>query len=165
MTARAQITVPSPLGPLTVTEVDGAITSVDWAPAAAQSETALLLRAAQQLHAYFFCELKAFDLPLAAAGTDFNRQVWEAMRAIPYGSTRTYGEIAAEVGNNARAVGAACGANPIPIIVPCHRVVAAAGGLGGFSAPGGGATKRFLLELEGARLAPHRDKPVQLALF
>jgi methylated-DNA-[protein]-cysteine S-methyltransferase len=162
---RAQITVASPLGPLTITEIDGAITAVDWKSVTTQSDTALLLRAAHQLHAYFYCELKAFDLPVAPAGSDFNKSVWDAMCTIPFGRTRSYGEIAAEVGNNPRAVGVACGANPIPIIIPCHRIIGGDGGLGGYSGAGGVATKRFLLELEGVRLAPPRDKPVQLALF
>ena len=91
----------------------------------------------------------AFAAPLDLnEGTDFQRDVWKALRAIPYGEVRTYGQIAAALGrpNAARAVGAACGANPVPVIVPCHRVVAAGGGLGGFS--GGLHWKKRLLHLE-----------------
>lgn len=101
-----------------------------------------------QLRAYFTGELKHFDLPLAPAGTEFQRKVWSALQGIPYGETRSYGELAIEVGNGkaSRAVGAANGKNPIPVIIPCHRVVGSDGGLTGFG--GGIETKQRLLELE-----------------
>jgi methylated-DNA-[protein]-cysteine S-methyltransferase len=152
--ALAQITVKTPLGPVVVSERDGAIVSVDIGGHAAREDdtTPLLAIAAQQLDAFFYCGLRAFDLPVAPVGTDFQQRVWEAMRRIPFGHVRTYGEIAREVGGEARAVGAACGANPIPIIIPCHRVVAGGGHLGGFSSRGGVETKRALLQLEGALL-------------
>jgi methylated-DNA-[protein]-cysteine S-methyltransferase len=152
------ITVSSPLGPLTVTEADGAIVGIDWVPVAAPVETALLNRAAVQLDAYFYCELKAFDLPLAPAGSPFQLTVWAAMLRIPFGQARTYGDIAGEIdGAVPQAVGAACGANPIPILIPCHRVVAAGDKLGGYSGQGGVRTKRFLLELEGWPGVAQRD--------
>lgn len=107
----------------------------------------LLARAAEELDAYFAGELQNFDLPLDPAGTDFQKRVWRALCKVPYGTTVTYGALAAAVGcpGAARAVGGAVGANPILILVPCHRAVAA-GGLGGFSA--GLDAKRALLEVE-----------------
>jgi methylated-DNA-[protein]-cysteine S-methyltransferase len=101
-----------------------------------------------QLRAYFAKELRAFDLPLAPRGTPFQLAVWRTLREIPYGETRSYTQIANAVGRPSavRAVGAANGANPLPIVVPCHRVIGANGSLTGF---GGGLTaKRFLLDLE-----------------
>lgn len=160
------LTVSSPLGPLTLHEEDGVLTALDWAEAAeaegaaaggtaeAGDETPLLATAAQQLNAYFYCELRAFELPLGPRGTRHQRRVWRHMLDIPYGETRTYGEFARDLRSGPRAVGAACGRNPLPIIVPCHRVAAADGSLGGYSGRGGLATKRFLLELEGARAIP-----------
>lgn len=148
------ITLPSPVGELTVTEENGAITRVDWEKRAEEESTPLLERAAVQLQGYFYCELKAFDLPLAPAGSEFERAVWRLMCDIPKGQARTYGEMAAAlnaagISAAAQPVGSACGHNPIPIIIPCHRVVGAGGGMGGYSGKGGLATKRFLLELEG----------------
>ncbi|HVO17249.1 MAG TPA: methylated-DNA--[protein]-cysteine S-methyltransferase [Alphaproteobacteria bacterium] len=158
MTTAVQIAVASPLGPLTVVERDGAIVAVNWGKAQRETPTPLLARAAAQLEAYFTRGLAAFDLPLAPDGDDFQQAVWRAMRAIPRGRTRTYGDIARELKGDPRDVGAACGTNPIPILIPCHRVTAAAGALGGYSGKGGGATKRFLLELEGWR--PESDLPL-----
>ena len=150
------ITVRSPVGPLAVREVDGRIVSVSWIDADDLADgggaTPLLLNAAQQLDAYFYCGLRSFDLPLAPAGSAFERAVWDEMLRIPYGATRSYGEIAGAIGGEARAVGGACGSNPIPIIIPCHRVLAADGRSGGYSGRGGTETKHFLLALEGATL-------------
>ena len=103
-----------------------------------------------QLRAYFAAELERFELPLAPRGTDFQRRVWAAVAAIPYGTTATYSEIAAAIGRASacRAVGAANGRNPLPIVVPCHRVVGAAGALTGYG--GGLERKRALLDLEAA---------------
>jgi len=144
----------SPFGELTVTEEDGHIVSLDWgrAPEAFQEETPLLLRARDQLDRYFDGAAAAFDLALAPAGTPLQQQVWRAMCAIPRGATRTYGALAREFGAPARAIGSACGSNPIPIIIPCHRIVAANGDLGGYSGDGGADTKLALLRLEGALL-------------
>jgi O-6-methylguanine DNA methyltransferase len=110
--------------------------------------TALLAEAIRQLHAYFERRLTEFDLPLDW-GTGFNADVRRSMAAIPYGETRTYGDLAKELGAPAQAIGQACGANTIPVIIPCHRILAS-NGLGGFSAPGGIETKVALLKLEGA---------------
>jgi len=120
------------------------------AEAAAISTDPLLLEAADQLGAYFAGELHEFDLPLAPRGTPFQRGVWDAVSAIPYGSTATYADIAAAVGRPSacRAVGAANGRNPLPLIVPCHRVIGAAGALTGYG--GGLERKRSLLDLEAA---------------
>jgi O-6-methylguanine DNA methyltransferase len=108
----------------------------------------LLKEACRQLTAYFHRECRGFDLPLDLRGTDFQLQVWAALRRIPFGQTRTYGEIAREIGspNATRAVGGANHENPVAIIVPCHRVVAANGKLGGFAC--GLDYKRLLLDVE-----------------
>jgi methylated-DNA-[protein]-cysteine S-methyltransferase len=102
----------------------------------------------EQLAAYFAGELTEFDLPLAPQGSAFDRRVWSALRTIAYGATLSYGELARRIGGAtaARAVGAANGRNPLPIVVPCHRVIGADGSLTGFG--GGIATKKFLLEHE-----------------
>lgn len=153
MTDSAQLTMPTPTGALTVIERRGAITAITWADCGGRDETALLRRAKAQIDAYFAGDLRGFDLPLDPAGTDFHKDVWRALSAIPYGQTRTYGELAAELGAIARAVGTACGANPIPVVIPCHRVLAAGGRTGGFSGGRGVETKFKLLGLEGAVLA------------
>lgn len=108
----------------------------------------LLVEAVRQLHAYFSGALRSFDLPLDMQGTDFQKRVWNRLLAIPYGQTRSYAEIAREIGRPAavRAVGAANGANPIAIVVPCHRVIGSSGRLVGYG--GGLPLKRRLLELE-----------------
>jgi methylated-DNA-[protein]-cysteine S-methyltransferase len=103
---------------------------------------------ARELAEYFALERREFSVPLAMRGTEFQRSVWQALVAIPYGESISYGELAGRVGSVARAVGLANGANPLPIIVPCHRVIGADGSLTGFG--GGLAIKRALLELEGA---------------
>lgn len=149
-----QLSLHSPVGELTLSEDDGALVSVDWgrAPLAFQSSTKLLEEARRQLDAYFDGKLRVFDLPLRPAGTQFQQRVWGAMLAIPMGSTRSYGEIAAELKSAARAVGTACGANPIPIVIPCHRVLAGGNRIGGYSGDGGAETKAALLRLEGVLL-------------
>jgi len=157
--------VPSPFGPLTLTQQGDALVAMDWGRHPAEAPSALLRTAAEQLEAYFEGRLKRFDLPTAPAGTEFQRRVWAAMTAIPYGETMTYGEIAVALKSAARAVGVACGANPLPIIVPCHRVVAEKG-LGGFSGLGGIATKRRLLALESDGAQPRRQPTLfDLPLF
>lgn len=140
----------TPVGQLRIRTDGAAVIAVDWTeddPAAAPS--GLLAEAALQIDAYFAGRLRRFDLPLAPAGTEHDRAVWNAMCAIPFGDVRTYGAIAAEIGSAPRAVGTACGRNPIPVIIPCHRIVAAGRRLGGYSGRGGGATKQALLRLEG----------------
>ena len=145
-----QLSMHSPVGDLTISEHDGAIVAVDWGWAPMQSATPLLTEAQTQLNAYFDGALTAFDLPLTPAGTAFQRAVYDVMTSIVYGKTMTYAEVAQKVGSVARAVGSVCGSNPIPIVIPCHRVVAAHGALGGYSGDGGVDTKRALLRLEGA---------------
>jgi methylated-DNA-[protein]-cysteine S-methyltransferase len=139
----------TPVGDISVAEDDGAIVSVDWGWGRDQDETALLRQAREQLHAYFDTTLISFDLPLAPAGSPYRQRVWLALRAIPYGATRSYLDIAREAGGSPRSVGGANGANPIPIIIPCHRVVATTG-IGGYSGGDGLPTKRALLALENA---------------
>ena len=147
----AAISIPSPVGQLTTESRDAAIVSIRWADDPFGEPDALLREAARQLQAYFAGRLTQFDLPLAAKGSAFEQRVWAAMRAIPCGQTRTYGELAETIDSGPRAIGRACGRNPIPIVVPCHRVLAR-GGLGGYSGGTGLPTKQFLLNLE-ARLA------------
>lgn len=146
-----QLSALTPLGELTLSEEDGAIVALDWGRGRDQAATPLLVRAAAALRAYFDGAADPFaGLPLAPVGTPFQRRVWAALRAIPRGRTRSYGALARELGSAPRAVGAACAANPIPILIPCHRVVTARGGLGGYSGGAGVATKRYLLGLERA---------------
>lgn len=145
-----QLTLHSPLGELTVSEEDGQIVALDWGRGRDQAVTPVLAEAREQLHDWFDGKRGDFHLPLSPHGTDFQKRVWQAMRDIPPGRTATYGEIARALGSSARAVGMACGANPIPVIIPCHRVVAASGRLGGYSGEGGAETKRYLLRLEAA---------------
>ncbi|WP_119460544.1 methylated-DNA--[protein]-cysteine S-methyltransferase [Rhodospirillaceae bacterium SYSU D60014] len=152
---RAQTTVATPLGPLTVTQRGEAIVALDWGAADAEAETPLLAAAAQQIASYFDRELTEFELPLAPAGSPFEQEVWAAMRRVPYGTTQRYGEVARLLRSMPRAVGVACGRNPIPIIIPCHRIVGTSTSgnrLGGYSGHGGPETKQFLLGLEGAAL-------------
>jgi methylated-DNA-[protein]-cysteine S-methyltransferase len=151
-----QVSLHTQIGDISVSEEDEAIVAVDWGWGSHQSETPLLRRAREQLHAYFDGELTVFDLPLAPAGTAYQQRVWRALCAIPYGATRSYLDIARAAGGSARSVGQANGNNPIPIIIPCHRVVLAPGRLtrgaathlGGYSGGEGLATKRWLLALE-----------------
>ncbi len=120
--------------------------AADWR----EGENEVMAMARTQLGEYFAGKRRGFDLPLAPRGTEFQRSVWNALAYIPYGETRSYAQIAASVGKPTavRAVGAANGRNPLPIVLPCHRVIGADGSLTGFG--GGLPTKRFLLALEGA---------------
>jgi methylated-DNA-[protein]-cysteine S-methyltransferase len=136
-----------PLGPLTLTERDGWIVALDWREEPGEGSP-LLDEAFRQLEDYFARRRTVFELPLAFSG-GLTGRVQRAMAAIPYGETRTYGDLARDLGVPAQAVGQACGANGLPVLVPCHRVLAA-DGLGGFSAKGGVETKVALLRLEGA---------------
>jgi methylated-DNA-[protein]-cysteine S-methyltransferase len=143
-----RIAVPSPLGPVWVEEEDGAIIRAGWGPVEG-ADSPLLRTAAEELSAFFDGRLTAFSVPVRHGRSDATGRVLDALCAIPFGETRHYGEIAAEVGLPAQAVGQACGANRIPILIPCHRVLSATG-LGGFSAPGGVEAKVWLLRHEGA---------------
>ncbi len=147
-----RLALDSPVGRLSLVEEDGKLASVGWGGHSSPEATPFLREAARQLAAYFAGELRDFDLPLAPAGTPFDLRVWEVMSEIPYGKTRSYGELARDLGALPQAIGQACGRNPLPIIVPCHRVLGRDGGLGGYSGRGGIETKRHLLVLEGALL-------------
>mgnify|MGYP001793669103 FL=1 len=135
----AQLSLHSPVGDLTITEEDGKIISLDWGwvPEQWQSTTPLLEEAVEQLNRYFDAEIGDFDLPLDPPGTEFQKKVWAEMLKIPAGKTKSYGEIAKILKSAAQPVGTACGANPIPIIIPCHRILAAGGKMGGYSGDGG----------------------------
>ncbi|MSO64699.1 MAG: methylated-DNA--[protein]-cysteine S-methyltransferase [Alphaproteobacteria bacterium] len=152
-TVAHQLSLHTPLGEVTVSAEKDVIVALDWGRGAIQSATPLLREAIRQLHAYFDGDLRSFYLPLAPQGTTFQQTVWRALRGIRYGGTQSYGDIARRLRTAPRAVGGACRRNPIPIIVPCHRVLAAGGRLGGFSGGDGHGTKEALLRLEGALLA------------
>ena len=144
-----QCTVETAIGTFRITERDEIIVRLTWG-AGAREESPLLREAARQLEAYAEGRLRAFDLPLAPDGTAFQKSVWREMCRIPYGETKTYGDLAKILGSVPRAVGGACGINPIPIVIPCHRVVGSGGALGGFSGGDGAVSKRALLLHEGA---------------
>lgn len=153
-----QKTMPSPIGALTLVATDAALVAIRFpgeddgrarVPTAALVPDHPMLRAAEvQLGEYFAGDRRVFDLPLAPAGTAFRLMVWQALLAIPFGETRSYRDLARAIGQPTatRAVGAANGRNPLPVVIPCHRVIGADGSLTGFG--GGLPTKRFLLELE-----------------
>jgi methylated-DNA-[protein]-cysteine S-methyltransferase len=158
-------TIPSHVGELLIAADDSGLTTIRfeqnrhgrddvaaWTPAAKATGAAarVLSAAREQLVAYFAGEVTSFDLPLVPRGTTFQQGVWSALRGIPFGETISYAELARRVGNPhaMRAVGGANGRNPLPIVVPCHRVIGADGSLTGFG--GGMERKRWLLEHEGA---------------
>jgi methylated-DNA-[protein]-cysteine S-methyltransferase len=116
--------IDSPVGRLTISATDDAIVAITWRGEPFGERNALLVEAQRQLEAYFTQQLTVFDLPLMPAGSAFDNRVWQAMRQIPHGQTRSYGELAMEIGSAPRAIGGACGRNPIPIMIPCHRVLA-----------------------------------------
>ena len=150
--------IESPVGDLRLVETNGAISQIEYEPfrdhdgrprGDRDDANPLLVEAARQLRAYFERDLKEFDLPLAPVGTDFQQRVWEQLREIGYGETSSYGELAHRLGKSnaaSRAVGLANGRNPIPIVIPCHRVIGSNGTLTGYA--GGLDRKQKLLELE-----------------
>lgn len=142
----------SPIGALTLFEEDGTIIALDWGWGADQQPTALLERAAEQIQAYFDGDLTDFDLPLSPHGTAQQKRIWSAISSVPYGVTKSYGWLARQAGSHARAVGGVCGSNPIPLLIPCHRIIASDGRLVGYSGGDGVETKQALLRLEGALL-------------
>lgn len=146
-----QLSLHSPLGPLTITEEDGAIIALDWGWGRDQTETPLLCEARDWLDQWFDAPTGSFPYPMKPWGTDYQKRVWAALCEIPLGETRTYKQIAEQVGGSPRSVGQSVGRNPLPILIPCHRVVAAHG-LGGYSGDGGLDDKIWLLEFEGASL-------------
>ena len=161
-TTHYRTTMTSPIGELTLLANDDGLVAIDWSDDAGHhtagpdgdvadvgpGDHPVLRRSVDQLEEYFAGNRTTFDVPLAALGTDFQHQAWDALVEIPFGETVSYGEQAALLGdrNKARAVGAANGKNPIPIIVPCHRVVGSNGHLTGFA--GGLDTKAWLLDHE-----------------
>ena len=149
-----QISLNSPVGAITVFAFEDQIVALDWGFVEEVESTPVLEEAQKQLTAYFAGRLHSFDLPLAPDGTDFQKTVWQAMGKIPIGQTATYKELAAMAGSPKafQSVGTACGLNPIPIIIPCHRVLAAGDKPGGYSGHGGLETKRALLKIEGVDL-------------
>ena len=139
----------SEIGIIKIGVSGGAVCEIGIADCLGESApSALADRAFKEISEYLNGKRKAFDFPIAPKGTDFQKKVWSALREIPYGKTKTYGEIAADIGSSkaARAVGNACNKNPLLIAVPCHRILGADGSLTGFAA--GTQTKRYLLELE-----------------
>jgi len=154
--------IDSPVGELRLVEQGGALTQIEFAPfppvglshdgrprGARNDDQPVLVETARQLRAYFDRDLKEFDLPLAPVGTEFQQRVWQGLREIGYGETSSYGELAHRLGKSnaaSRAVGLANGRNPIPIVIPCHRVIGANGTLTGYA--GGLDRKQKLLELE-----------------
>ncbi|WP_371707516.1 methylated-DNA--[protein]-cysteine S-methyltransferase [Oceanicola sp. D3] len=141
--------MPTPVGRMVLTEEGGAITRVAWSDEAAGEGSPLLREAGRQIEGYFAGKREVFDLPLRVEGSDLVKLVCAQMCEIPFGETTTYGAISKALGVPAQAIGGACGANPIPLIIPCHRVLGA-GGLGGFSGGVGVETKVALLKHEGA---------------
>ncbi len=149
-------TLATPIGPLqVVADARGVVVRVrfDPDPAIASDEDGVCATAARQLEEYFVGRRRAFDVPLETDGTSFERRVWEALLEIPYGATTTYGKLAERIGapGSARAVGRANALNPIPILIPCHRVIGADGSLVGYG--GGLDAMRRLLDLESGSLS------------
>jgi len=142
-----QLSLHTPLGAVTLSEDADALVALDWGWGRDQTPTPLLLRARDQVQEYFDGERISFDLPMAPYGSPYRQRVWAALAVIPYGETRTYAQVASMAGGGPRSVGGANAVNPLPILIPCHRVVARRG-LGGYSGADGPDTKRFLLALE-----------------
>lgn len=139
----------SPVGPLGANAAGGAITELVWGRAGDLTEGPLHAQISAEMAAYFAGSKQGFQTPVAPGGSPFQQDFYAALCAIAYGETRTYGDLASELGVSAQAIGQACGANPVPIMIPCHRVLAA-NGLGGYSGAGGIEAKVTLLRLEGA---------------
>lgn len=154
----------SPIGRLELVEEGGALVAIhfdapaDGSPRHERGGSAVLTRAHQQLSEYFAGSRHEFDLPLRPAGTEFQRRVWDVLATVPWGTTTTYGAIAARLGlppGASRAVGAANGANPLPVVLPCHRVIGSDGTLTGYA--GGLERKALLLRLEGVATEADQD--------
>lgn len=139
----------TPVGAFWVEARDEAVVSAGWGPVAEPGSGSVLAQAIAELEAYFAGRLTAFEVPIRVEPKGLQGAVMQAMLDIPFGETRTYGDLSRVLGAPAQAIGQACGGNCIPILVPCHRILGASG-LGGFSAPGGVETKVALLKHEGA---------------
>ena len=146
--------ISSPLGNLCLKANAGSLVALEWTERdiTPKPKNTSLSQASNQLHQYFLNKINCFRVFLAPEGSEFELSVWRAMTQIPHGTTATYGDIAKMTGKPAQAVGYACGRNPIPIIIPCHRVVGNNGHMVGYSGQGGVETKRWLLAHEGALL-------------
>lgn len=152
--------VETPIGRLALEAEGDRLVGTWWASPGERASKAnpakpapVLREAARQVDRYFRRKLKRFDLPIEMRGTEHQKRVWSMMREIPFGGIATYGGIAAAINSAPRAVGTACGRNPLPVIVPCHRVLGSGGTIGGYSGGRGLATKRDLLALEGVTVA------------
>jgi methylated-DNA-[protein]-cysteine S-methyltransferase len=139
----------SPVGPVTIVVENDAVVALDWVRPHQQDDHPVLIAALQQLTDYFAGGRRDFELPLAPKTSEFQKMFGQVLCDIPFGETRTYGDLATQLNRPAQAIGQACGANPIAILIPCHRVLSATG-LGGYSGAGGVETKVKLLQLEGA---------------
>ncbi len=146
--------ISSPLGNLCLKANAGSLVALEWTERAItpKPKNTSLSKVGDQLQHYFLNKINDFRVSLAPQGSEFELSVWQAMMQIPHGMTATYGDIAKMTGKPAQAVGHACGRNPIPIIIPCHRVVGSNGHMVGYSGQGGVETKRWLLAHEGALL-------------
>lgn len=151
--------IDAPFGKVGIRTSAGEVREIVYLPASTASvapDCALAQRAAGQIERYFDCASAGFDLPLAALGTPFQQRVWAGISAIGFGTVLTYGQLAQRIGGVPRAVGQACGSNRFPLVIPCHRVVSAAG-IGGFAHHGGDGffrdVKRWLLAHEGVRIS------------
>ena len=142
----------SPFGSLTLFAAEGALVALEWGEVAQTNPDPVLLAAERQLNAYFAGDFKPFSVPLNPDGTDFQHEIWREMQKIPAGRTMSYGDLAQAAGHAraSRAVGSACARNPLPLFIPCHRVLRADGEVGHYSGGDGAETKRQLLILEGA---------------
>ena len=146
-----QLSFSSPIGPLTLVQDGEDITRLLWQSPGNGKGSLELFRAKDQINNYFKGTRKNFSLSLRPCGTKFQNRVWSVLMAIPYGKVKTYGEVARTLKTSPRAIGNACGKNPIPLIIPCHRVVGASGSLTGYSGGDGLKTKAFLLEHENSQ--------------
>jgi methylated-DNA-[protein]-cysteine S-methyltransferase len=156
--------ITSPVGILTLVTDNKSLTQISWEnpgsvpvqrdPAYEDENHPLLLQAAEELNEYFAGKRQSFSIDVDPEGTEFQKKVWKALLTIPFGKTKTYGEVAAAIGNPdaVRAVGGAANKNPVPVIIPCHRVIGADGKLVGFG--GGLERKEYLLEIEGKKRIP-----------
>jgi methylated-DNA-[protein]-cysteine S-methyltransferase len=147
-----RLSLETQFGRLTISEDEGRIVALNWGGRAKGKPSPTLIEAKKQLLEYFAGRRKRFDLPLRPEGAPTELRVWQLMADIPYGETRSYGDLGRDLGLSPRAVGRCCGSNPLPIFIPCHRVVASDGSLGGYSGGEGAETKRRLLQLEHALL-------------
>lgn len=161
-----RVVVATPLGCLSVTERLGSIVEVQWSKdAPSMPPSPLLEDARDQIRSYFDRARAGFELPLAPVGSSFDGRIWKEISTIPYGATATYGEIARRLGTSPRAIGGACGRNPIVLVIPCHRVVGANGRLTGYSGGDGLGTKAALLDHERRCRRAADPAPIPLPLL